>query len=153
MEKPKRGDVVVFKLPSDPRINYVKRLIGLPGDKIQMRQGRLYVNGEEIEKNSEGFFEDSEGAIITKIPQFVEKISDEKTVKVLDQVPDAPQDNTGVYEVPIGYYFMMGDNRDNSQDSRFLSEVGYVPQENLVGRATIIFCSTANFRTCFSKIG
>jgi signal peptidase I len=147
MEKPKRGDVVVFKLPSNPKINYVKRLIGLPGDKIQMRQSRLYINGEEVEKNSDGIFEDSDSALITKIPQFLEKIrdenGDEKIVKILDQFEGSPQDNTGIYEVPIGYYFMMGDNRDNSQDSRFLSEVGYVPQENLVGRATIIFCSTA----------
>jgi signal peptidase I len=141
-KSPKRGDVVVFRLPSQPSINYVKRLIGLPGDKIQMRRGVLFINDEEVEKKSDGFFDDSSEEMESKIRQFVEKLPEGKLVKTLDQNNDAPQDDTGIYEVPQGQYFMMGDNRDNSQDSRFLSVVGFVPEENLVGRATIIFFSS-----------
>jgi signal peptidase I len=139
---PQRGDVVVFRFPNDPSINYIKRLVGLPGDKIQMRRGKLYINDLEIEKTPDGKFIDDDAEIRTEIFQFSEKLSEEKTVKILDQFLGAPQDDTGIYEVPEGHYFMMGDNRDNSQDSRFLSQVGYVPAENLVGKATIIFFST-----------
>lgn len=143
---PKRGDVVVFRLPTDPRINYVKRLIGFPGDRIQMQGGVLYVNDEKVEKISDGIFNDEDSELPLQIKKFSEKLitadGESKTVQTLDQ-SSTRQDNTGIYEVPKGHYFMMGDNRDNSQDSRFLSEVGYVPEENLVGRATIIFFSNS----------
>lgn len=146
-KKPKRGDVVVFRLPTNPSINYVKRLIGLPGDQIQMRDGVLYINDQEVEKIPDGIFRDEDSDLPGEAKRFLEKLPQEngkfKNVATLDQSPFMPQDNTGIYEVPQGYYFMMGDNRDNSQDSRFLSEVGYVPEENLVGRATIIFFSNA----------
>ncbi len=138
---PKRGDVVVFRLPSEPSINYVKRLIGLPGDRIQMRNGVLYINDQEIKKVFDGTFTDSDPT--TNINKFIETLPEGKLVQTLDQNLDSPQDNTGIFEVPQGSYFMMGDNRDNSQDSRFLSQVGYVPEENLVGRAAIIFFSNA----------
>lgn len=138
--KPKRGDAIVFRLPSNPSINYVKRLIGLPGDEIQMRNGNLFINGEKVEKKEDGkFFDETSNE---EIAQFLETLPNEKTVKILDE-RETPQDNTGIYKVPEGYYFMMGDNRDNSQDSRFLSEVGFVPEENLVGRATVIFFSNS----------
>jgi len=142
-DQPKRGDISVFRLPSNPKINYIKRIIGLPGDKIQMQKGHLYINGEEISKKEDGIFEDNDTAIKIEIRQFEEKISDEKNIKVLDQIYNSPQDNTQIYEVPQGYYFMMGDNRDNSQDSRFLEEVGFINEENLIGRATIIFFSSS----------
>lgn len=139
---PKRGDVVVFRLPSDPKVNYVKRLIGFPGDKIQVRDGVVYLNNRKIEKVSDGFFDDKDLDIgKSKIPQFSETLPEGKVVTTLDQAI-SPQDNTGIYEVPQGHYFMMGDNRDNSQDSRFLNEVGYVPEENLIGRASFIFFSS-----------
>ena len=136
--EPKRGDIVVFRLPSEPSINYVKRLIGLPGDKIQVKNGVVYINEQEIKKTADGFFVEDE----VQIAKFLETLSDQKTISTLDQVSDAPQDNTNIYEVPQGSYFMMGDNRDNSQDSRFLTQVGYIPEANLVGRAKIIFFST-----------
>jgi signal peptidase I len=140
---PKRGDVVVFRLPTDPKINYVKRLIGLPGDKIQMRSGVLFINDEKVEKNADGIFHDTDDQVEVEIKQFLETLPEGKKVAVLDQINGTPQDNTGIYEVPTGHYFMMGDNRDNSQDSRFLTYVGYVPEENLVGRAAIIFFSNS----------
>ena len=137
---PKRGDVVVFRLPSEPNINYVKRLIGLPGDQIQMREGTLYINDQEVKKVFNENFTDDNGE---KIKQFLETLPEGKIVQTLDEKTNSQQDSTGIYEVPQGSYFMMGDNRDNSQDSRFLSQVGYVPEENLVGRATLIFFSNA----------
>lgn len=140
---PERGDVVVFRLPSDPSINYVKRLIGLPGDKIQMRDGTLYINELEVQKISNGYFYDTDSLGENKeIPQFIETLPEGKMISTLDENPNTPQDNTGIYEVPQGYYFMMGDNRDNSQDSRFLTQVGFVPKENLVGKARVIFFSS-----------
>jgi signal peptidase I len=138
--KPQRGDVTVFRLPTNPSINYIKRIIGLPGDRIQIINGVVHINGEEVKKSADGIFSDGDGEIEIKIPQFSETLPERKTITVLDQ-DSTPQDNTGVYEVPAGHYFMMGDNRDNSQDSRFLDHVGFVPEENLVGRAGMIFIS------------
>jgi signal peptidase I len=136
--KPQRGDVVVFRLPSNPSINYIKRLIGLPGDKIQVIDGQVFINEQEVSKEYVDNFIDEDG---TSIKRFSETLSSGKTFQVLDQYQSSPQDNTGIYLVPEGHYFMMGDNRDNSQDSRFLNAVGYVPEENLVGRARVIFFS------------
>lgn len=136
--KPQRGDVVVFRLPSNPSINYIKRLIGFPGDKVQVTNGQLFINEQAVPKEYLDDFTDDDGA---KMQRFIESLPEGKRIKVLDQSPDAPQDNTGIYTVPEGHYFMMGDNRDNSQDSRFLNAVGYVPEENIVGEAKIIFFS------------
>ena len=138
--KPQRGDIVVFRLPSDPSINYIKRLMGLPGDQIQVIDGQVFINEQAVAKEYLNDFIDEDGS---KIKRFVETLPEGRKFEVLDQYPDAPQDNTGIYSVPEGHYFMMGDNRDNSQDSRFLNAVGYVPEENLVGRARIIFFSDA----------
>lgn len=139
---PTRGDVVVFRLPSDPRINYIKRVIGLPGDHIQVRDGVLYINDEKVKKTPDGSFKDSDSGIEIPIRKFLETLPSGRKVATLDQLK-SPQDNTGIFEVPKGHYFMMGDNRDNSQDSRYLDHVGYVPEENLVGHASIIFFSVA----------
>lgn len=139
---PKRGDVAVFRLPSNTNINYVKRVIGLPGDEIQMREGVLYINDKKVEKINDGIFKDESYEFGTKeIAQFLENLPEGKIIKTLDE-KETPADDTGIYKVPKGHYFMMGDNRDNSQDSRFQSYVGYVPEENLVGRTTYIFFST-----------
>lgn len=140
--EPQRGDVVVFRLPSNPKINYIKRLVGLPGDRIQMIDGTLYINEQKIEKEYEGIFTDDDSGIGIPIRKFVETLPNNKKFAVLDQSKTV-QDITGIYEVPQGHYFMMGDNRDNSQDSRYLDLVGYVPEENLVGRASIIFFSAS----------
>lgn len=143
-KKPQRGDIVVFRFPPDPSVNYIKRVIGLPGDVIQMRNGVLYINDHKIEKVADGEFLDSQDdGIAINIEKFSETMLDGKKIATLDLYKEAPQDNTGIYEVPAGHYFMMGDNRDNSQDSRFLSQVGFVPEENLVGKARFIFFSTA----------
>ncbi len=134
---PKRGDVAVFRLPSDDSINYVKRIIGLPGDIIKITNGQLFINDIAIKKEYIGeFIEDG-----LKIDMFQEILSDKKFM-VLDQYPDAMQDNTPYYKVPSGHYFVMGDNRDNSQDSRYQVQVGFIPVDNFIGRATMIFFSS-----------
>ena len=143
-QQPQRGDIVVFRFPPDPSINYIKRLVGLPGDRIQMRDGVLYINDQKVEKVADGnFIEEQEDGLAVNTSKFLETMPDGKKVTTLDLYKDTPQDNTGIYEVPAGHYFMMGDNRDNSQDSRFLSQVGFVPEENLVGKARFIFFSSA----------
>jgi signal peptidase I len=142
--EPRRGDVVVFKLPRDNSTDYIKRLIGLPGDEIQMRGGVLYINGQAVPKRRAGDFVTREDdGVMRRIPQFEETLPNGVTYKVLDSEPSGPFDNTAVYKVPPAHYFMMGDNRDNSTDSRAQWGVGFVPYENLVGRAEIIFFSGA----------
>lgn len=143
---PERGDVVVFKLPSDPSINYIKRLIGMPGDKIQVIAGVVYINGQAISKRLIGKFADETDQEVTYIAEYIETLPNGVSYKVLDETPQGGLDTTPVYEVPAGHYFMMGDNRDNSQDSRVLSQVGYIPEENLVGPAQrIVFSTTAKW--------
>jgi signal peptidase I len=141
--EPKRGDVVVFKLPRDNSTDYIKRVIGLPGDEILMKDGVLHINGKAIPKVRNGTFTTQEDGVERHIPTFEETLPEGKKYTVLDSEPHGPFDNVGPYKVPPGHYFMMGDNRDNSQDSRALWAVGYVPFENLVGRAEIIFFSAA----------
>ena len=140
--EPNRGDVVVFKLPRDNETDYIKRVIGLPGDEIQMIHGVLHINGEAIkkEKIEDVALEDPSGRMRTVV-RYRETLPNGVTYPVLDLIQEGIGDNTEVYKVPENHFFMMGDNRDNSTDSRFLSEVGYVPFENLVGRAEIIFFS------------
>lgn len=139
-ELPERGDVVVFKLPSDGRTDYIKRVIGLPGDKIQMREGTLYINGEAVPKERVGSFADTEEGD-RELARFVETLPSGRQYQVLDMTANGPYDTTRVFEVPADHVFVMGDNRDNSMDSR-TRFVGFVPVENLVGRAEIIFFST-----------
>lgn len=142
--EPKRGDVAVFKLPRDNSTDYIKRVIGLPGDEIQMRDGVLYINGAAVPKVRAGEFTTREdGSPPRRIPVFEETLPNGVKYKVLDSDPKGPFDNVGPYKVPPGHYFMMGDNRDNSTDSRALWGVGFVPFENFVGRAEIIFFSAA----------
>ena len=141
-KEPDRGDVVVFKLPRDNETDYIKRVIGLPGDEIQMIHGVLHINGEAVKKERVDDFamRDPEGRE-RHMARYMETLPNGVTYPVLDIINEGIGDNTEVYKVPEGHFFMMGDNRDNSTDSRFLSEVGYVPFENLVGRAQIIFFS------------
>ncbi len=137
---PERGDIVVFRPPTHPRTNYIKRLIGLPGDTIQMKGGVLHINGSAIPKNAAGNFAVKQGDTVTDILRFEETLPEGKTYQVLD-MGETTMDDTGVYTVPDGHYFMMGDNRDNSQDSRYSDAIGFIPEENLVGRAEMIFVS------------
>ncbi len=136
---PNRGDVVVFRYPANPNINYIKRLIGLPGDTIQMKDGVLHINSRPVPKELVGHFTDSDG---TKIDKYIETLPNGLKYYVLDRVSDYPVDNTQEFVVPAGHYFMMGDNRDDSQDSRFMDKVGFVPAKNLIGKASRIFIST-----------
>jgi signal peptidase I len=140
---PERGDVVVFKLPSDNRTDYIKRVIGLPGDRIQVRGGVLYINDAEVPRERVEDFEYllPDGRIVF-VPQYRETLPNGVQYLTLDSIPNGPEDNTGVYVVPEGHLFMMGDNRDNSADSREPGAVGFVPAENVVGRAEIKFYST-----------
>ncbi|SCB62131.1 signal peptidase I Serine peptidase. MEROPS family S26A [Rhizobium aethiopicum] len=147
---PKRGDIVVFRFPPNPDIDYIKRCIGLPGDRIQVTDGVLYVNGKPVPKVADGSFtSDYKLDPGEDVPVFRETLDDGKTYDTLDQSPVSRGDNTREFIVPEGHYFMMGDNRDNSLDSRF--DVGFVPAENLVGRASVIFFSLGN-DTSFREI-
>lgn len=140
---PQRGDVVVFRLPTDNRTDYIKRLIGLPGDRIQMIGGRLHVNGQTVERRQiDDYIDRNLNGNLTRAPQYLESLPEGRIHPIQElSGDDGPMDNTPEYVVPPDHYFMMGDNRDNSQDSRYLSQVGYVPAENLVGKAQVIFFS------------
>lgn len=155
--KPQRGDIIVFKLPRDNSTNYIKRLIGLPGDTIQIRHGVLYLNGEEVKRQPVADFADAENKDnVKQVHRYVETLPNGVNYYVLDEVQDGPEDNTEMYRVPEGYYFFMGDNRDNSLDSRVSQPigVGFVPEVNLVGRAELTFFSSRNpFWQVWGKIG
>ena len=145
--EPNRGDVLVFRLPKDDSTDYIKRVIGLPGDRIQMISGVLQINGEPVKRERIADFvgEDPCGSgtrsNAVRVKHWRETLPNGVAYESLDCVDNGFYDNTPVYTVPAGHYFMMGDNRDNSTDSRVLSQVGYVPFENIVGRAQIIFFS------------
>lgn len=168
--QPERGDIVIFKAPPANDTDYIKRVIGLPGDQVQVREGVVYLNGTAIPKKRIADFEievspnthchsaqfeatRADGTAVCRYPRFEETLPGGKTYQVLDfgAYPYTgpglvDPDNTPVYMVPEGHMFVMGDNRDNSQDSRFPAVpgggVGMVPQDNLVGKASVMMFST-----------
>lgn len=139
--KPERGDVLVFKLPSDQKTDYIKRVIGLPGDTVRMQGGRLFINGELVEREQVGEYEyrGAYGSLLRPM-RYLEKLPGGKDHYILEEGDNRRLDNTPEFRVPADHYFMMGDNRDNSVDSR--ANVGFVPAENFVGRARFLFFST-----------
>ncbi|MCQ2734693.1 MAG: signal peptidase I, partial [Alphaproteobacteria bacterium] len=138
---PQRGDVVVFKFPKNTHTDFIKRIIGLPGDTVQMKEGRLYINGEKVEREENGRYIIDE---YLSIPEFYHKYTEMLPNGISHQILELSDDerivdNTDEFVVPEGAYFVMGDNRDRSDDSRI--SVGFVPLENLVGKARFIFFS------------
>jgi signal peptidase I len=144
--EPARGDVAVFRLPKDDSTDYVKRVVGLPGDRIQMKEGQLYINDVAVmrERLADFVGDDFCGADSNAhVKRWRETLPNGVSYETLDCVDNGFYDNTLIYTVPAGKYFVIGDNRDNSTDSRVLSAVGYVPLENFIGRVGMIFYSRA----------
>lgn len=143
--EPARGDVAVFALPSDPSRDFIKRIIGLPGDRVQMLHGVLYVNDKPVPKVRVTDFVEDQNGYEHHIARYRETLPNGKSYHVLDKDAESDLDTTRVYTVPTGHYFMMGDNRDDSDDSRGI--VGYLPAEYLVGKAEFKFFSIDERKT------
>ncbi len=139
-DAPQRGDVVVFKYPADNRTDFIKRVIGLPGDKIKLEKGCLYINGEQVKREqTDDFVLRTPYGSAERYNQYIETLPNGVKYRILEISDNEQNDEFAELEVPAGNYFMMGDNRDRSDDSRV--SVGFVPAENLVGKARFLFFS------------
>lgn len=134
---PQRGDVVIFRLPSDPSIDYIKRVVGLPGDTVQIRDGITYLNGTALKREPAGSYDGPAGPFAEDIEArtFTETLPDGRRYVIIEMTEQTMGDNTAVFDVPPGHYFVMGDNRDNASDSRF--GVGFVPEANIIAKALV----------------
>jgi signal peptidase I len=140
---PERGDIIVFALPRNPKDTYVKRLVGLPGDRVQMRHGELFINDQQVPRRVVGPATVTMGGAVVPATKYVETLPNGRSHDIV-KVANGPLDDTPVFTVPAGHYFMMGDSRDNSLDSRVAPEaggVGFVPAENLIGRVDRVLFS------------
>ncbi len=138
---PERGDVAVFRLPRDPTVDYIKRIVGLPGDRIQMISGVLHINGQPVRREAAGTYLSQGDGPSVQTQYYLETLPGGRQHPIIEYSDREPLDNTPEYRVPEGYVFGMGDNRDNSQDSRVMNAVGFIPLENMIGRAEFIFFS------------
>ena len=158
MKKPTRGDVVVFKWPRDPSINYIKRIVGLPGDTLEIREKRLFINGEKVidrEVNGEKFLKNMDAQYIGNKFKFYESKIGDRSFVIQQDVDNVYSNQTEEIKIPKGHYFVLGDNRDYSSDSRFW---GFVPAQNIRGRATKVWFSfsrptgESSFKIRFDRI-
>lgn len=142
-KEPQRGDVAVFRQPTNTSIDYIKRIVGLPGDTVQVKDGILFINGEPLkrERLSQNPFAETDIGLYS-YTTYREIIDEKKSYTIIEVGDEELYDNTDIFTVPPEYFFAMGDNRDNSMDSRAMNHVGFIPRENLIGRAEIIFFST-----------
>ena len=138
--EPERGDVVVFRQPGNEDVAFIKRIVGLPGDDIQVKRGVLHIHGTPVKREHEDVGTATDGFSVMKYDDYVETLPEGTSHSIREMSDAGSLDNTRVYSVPEGHYFMMGDNRDNSNDSR-TSSVGLVPFENFVGKAQFLFFS------------
>ena len=138
--EPERGDVVVFRQPRNESIAFIKRVVGLPGDEIAVRGGILHINGTPVIRRHSDEGTATDGVSVPKFDEYVETLPEGSEYHIREMTDGGILDNTPVFVVPEGHFFMMGDNRDNSNDSR-TSSVGMVPSENLIGKAQFLFFS------------
>lgn len=150
--KPDRGDIIVFKYPENPKIDFIKRIIGLPGDIIEVRNDIVYLNGKPLKRKKIGFFNEKNARAIKYIETIPRKYNEKKHEYTVIEIFDREGKDFGPIEVPDGYYFVLGDNRDNSRDSRFW---GFVPDEYIIGQAFVIYFSidTSSPGIRFDRIG
>ncbi|MFP4386573.1 MAG: signal peptidase I [Alphaproteobacteria bacterium] len=149
-KEPERGDIIVFALPRNEGMDYIKRIVGLPGETVQVRGGRLYINDKLVPREyveTRTLTGDMGNQQILK--EYIETLPGGITHSIYEESDSEKLDNTPVYTVPDGHYFAMGDNRDNSQDSRVTDYVGPVPYENIIGRADFLFFSTNGYARLF----
>ena len=142
-EEPKRGDIIVFRQPNNTSVDYIKRLVALPGETVQMIRGRLYINGKRVERETVGLVQSDENTTYQRevLTEYIETLPGGIMHTIYETSDNEALDNTPLYTIPDDHYFLMGDNRDNSRDSRDMMTVGFVPYENLIGRADLLFFS------------